>query len=306
MQEAAQFLSTFLMDQPEVQSLQGLQLLKASDQSWVFSARIKGEKVVIKRFLQGDPAQIIQALKGELDYLETVFCDSNCQVNKCLMAWPDDGVVVLSFAPGQRLGDKISASKGRKRRQILGHSGEWLARYTAPRRRNSTFAPAFWVKKLLKTDLSHISDPVDRDLLDQMGAAMRSQIKALRGCALVQAATPGDYVGINAHYHAGVIYGVDIQGESWLPVAKEAARFLVWLQIHDVDRPLPRKSGIAQIDWDAFLESGVLSDAEQKTTLPFFVGEQLYERYAENYHRTAIRQNARVAIESYLEDDRKI
>lgn len=300
MQKAAQFLSDFLIGRTEVQSLQGLQLLKVSDQSWVASARINGEKVVVKRFLQGDLAQRIQGLKGELDYIETVFGDSNCQANKCLMAWPDEGVVVLSFAPGQRLGDKISTSSGRKRQQLLGHSGEWLARYTAPRQRDSSFGPAFWVKKLRKIDISHINDPADRDLVKQLIAAMESQIKTLRGCAVVQAATPGDYVGINAHYHKGVIYGVDIQGKSWFPIAKEAARFLVWMQIHDLDLPEQRQSGVAQIDWDAFLGSGVLSEAEQRTTLPFFVGEQLYERYVENYHRKAIRQNSRAVIESYL------
>lgn len=299
-QKAEQSLLTYLGDRVEVQTVRRLKPLKVTDKSWVFSARINGEKVVVKRFLESGADHTVQSLKGELDYLETVFGDGNCQANRCLMAWPSDGIVVLSFAPGPRLGDKISGARGRKRRQLLTLSGTWLARYTAPRRRDSTFGPGFWIKQMLGKDLSQISAPADLTLLTQLVDAMRAQNDTVKGCPVVQAATHGDFVGINAHFQSGIIYGVDIQGECWLAIAKEAARFLVWLQIHDPDRPVKRCWGIAKDDWDAFLESGVVSNAETKTTLPFFVGEQLYGRFVESYDRPDIRENTRAAIESYL------
>ncbi len=301
-ESAEKFLTHFLSDQHEVQKVRGLTPLKVTDKSWVFSARINDEKVVVKKFNENDASHTVRSLKGELDYLETVLDDPKCQANKCLVAWPDDGVVILSFAPGPRLGDKISAARGQKRRDLLNHSGEWLKQYTTPRRRDNTFGPGFWIKQLLGKNLDHIQDPDDLDLLNQLVGVMRIQNESIKGCPVVQAATHGDFVGINAHFHSGVIYGVDIQGECWLPIAKEAARFLVWLQIHDTKRPLERHAGIARADWDAFLECGVLSDAETKTTLPFFTGEQLYGRYVESYDRKDIRQNTRSAIESYLTD----
>ena len=42
--------------------------------------------------------------------------------------------------------------------------------------------------------------------------------------------------------------------------------------------------------------------SEHKTTLPFFVGEQLYGRFLENYARADLRRNARAALERYLDE----
>lgn len=299
---AEQSLLTYLKSRPEVKTISNLQPMKVSEKSWVFSARMNGEKIVVKRFLENDFDHTVRSLKGELDYLETIFGNGNCQANKCLMAWPEDGIVVLSFISGPRLGDKIAGATGKKRQKLLTHSGEWLAQYTASRRRDSRFGPGYWIKKLQEKDLSHIERADDLSLLKQLVAALRSQNSAVKGHPVVQAATHGDFVGINTHFHSGVIYGVDIQGECWLAIAKEAARFLVWLQIHDPARPDRRHAGIAQSDWAAFLQSGLLSEDEAKTTLPFFVGEQLYGRYVESYARLEIRDNTRAAIESYLLD----
>jgi hypothetical protein len=94
---------------------------------------------------------------------------------------------------------------------------------------------------------------------------------------------------------------VDIQGECWLAIAKEAARFLVWLQIHDPNIPTDRRHGISAEYVDYFLESDVLSGQEQITTLPFFIGEQLFIRFVENYDRKKIRENARTAIIAFLQ-----
>lgn len=301
-ENAEDYILAFLADRTEVQQVRGLEPIKVTDKSWVFSAEINGEKVVVKRFVGGDVSHTVRSLKSELDYIKNVFGDGKCQANKCLMAWPDDGIVVLSFVPGPRLGDKISTLKGQQRRNLLSHSGEWLSKYTNTRRRSATFGPRFWIKKLLSKDLSHINDVHDVALLRELVDALRIQKEKIRGCPVIQAATHGDFVGINAHFQKGVIYGVDIQGESWLPIAKEAARFLVWLQIHDVERPQKRHAGISLVDWEAFLDSGVLPESEVKTTLPFFVGEQLYGRYVESYDRKEIRQNTRAAIESYLTD----
>ncbi|MFL4470742.1 hypothetical protein ACERZ8_12930 [Tateyamaria armeniaca] len=299
-QNAAQALETYLLDRPEVERARKFKALKVTDKSWVFAAQINGKKVVVKRFLEQNAEHTVRSLKGELDYLETVFGDGDCQANRCLMSWPKDGVVVLSFVPGSRLGDKIAASRGPKRRALMAHSAKWLATYTAPRRRDSTFGPRFWIKQLLGKDLSHIDTPADLQLLRDLIDALRSQRDRVMGSPVVQAATHGDFVGINAHYHAGVIYGVDIQGECWLAIAREAARFLVWLQVHDPNRPERRHAGIDADDWTAFLSVGVLPAAEHETTLPFFVGEQLYGRYVESYERQDIRENTRAAIEAYI------
>lgn len=276
-----------------------LQALKFAKSSWVFAANLNGDKVVIKRFFNVDRAHTVRSLKGELDRLEVTFGAGDCQANRCLMAWPEDGIAILSHAPGPRLDLKIAAARGGARAKLLSHAGRWLATYPGDRRRMSTFGPGFWIKRSLARDHSSIDD-ADKPLLDDMIALLRSQNERVKGCAVVQTASHGDYVGMNAHYHRGTIYGVDIQGECWVALAREAARFLVWLQIHDPDRPTGRTHGLRRDDVQAFLSSGVLPPEEHGTTFPFFVGEQLYGRFVEDYHRSDIRTNTRAAMESYL------
>lgn len=300
--EAERALAKILEEKTEVQNFKLLKPLKVSGKGWVFSAMINGEKVVVKRFLGNAYMRTTQSLKSELDYLETVFTDEKFQVNRCIFAWPESGVVVLSFAPGMRLGDQISISSGEARHRLLKQSGEWLQKYCAARSRDRTFGPRYWVDRLASKPLDHISSKDDRMLLERLLMQLRSQVGRVRGVSVVQAATHGDFVGINAHFHKGTIYGVDIQGESWLAVAKEVARFMVWTQIHDSSRPQSRRYGICEKDLDSFLSSQILSSEEQTTTLPFFIGADFYSRFVEEYSRREIRDNTRSAIECYLGD----
>ncbi len=299
-EHASQELNGFLSQQPEVERFKLTDSLKVTEKSWVFKAKINGERVVIKRFFEGDFSHTVRSLKGELDFLERAFDDNRYQANRCLYSWPETGIVILSFVPGKRLGDKIAESTGGERWRLLKQSGEWLRQYCSFRQRDSTFGPGFWVKQVASKSTDHISSKEDRRLLDSLLASLRDQVEKVKGAPVVQAATHGDFVGINTHFHRGTIYGVDIQGECWLAVAKEAARFLVWLQIHDSSRAGDRRHGIHLGYIDAFLESDVLNAGEQTTTLPFFVGEQLYGRFVEGYDREDIRDNTRSAIEMYL------
>lgn len=300
--EAVNALTRYLKSRPNVRSLRILEALKFSEASWVFTAKLNGEKVVIKRFFNDDRAHTVRSLRGELHRLEQTFENGDCQANRCLMAWPEDGIVILSHAPGPRLDKKIAAARGRSRQKLLAHSGRWLAQYTNARRRDANFGPGYWIKQLLARDHSAIDDPQSSAILGRMITSLKKQNDRVKGCPVVQAASHGDFVGMNAHYHRGTIYGVDIQGECWTAVAREAALFLVWLQMHDPDRPTKRIHGIRAEDVDALLSSGVLLENEHQTTLPFFIGTQFYRLFTANYHRMHIRSNLEAAMIAYLVD----
>lgn len=300
-QEAAAILTSYLLSKADVETARIVDTLKFSLKAWVFVARINGQKVVVKRFFDADPAHTVNALKGELNFVAQHLGDGDCQVNRCLMAWPAEGTVVLSFARGPRLSDKIAQYSGLRRRALLAHSGRWLAAYTAPRLRHTTFGPRFWVQQMAQRNLTHMTDANDRALMDALLDRLRAQVPLVRGCPVVQGATHGDFVGINAHFHGGVITGVDIQGECWLALSKEAARFLVWEQIHNNARPDQRQYGIDAEDWGAFLSSGLIVPAEQSTTLPFFIGEQLFGRLAETSAPPEVMANTRAAIHAYVD-----
>lgn len=271
----------------------------------VFVANIDGTKVVVKRFNDENSAQTVNNLKAELALMSQTMGSGINQINQCLHALPEVGIAVLSFAPGHRLSDAIAASNYKHRRKLIKHAGNWLAQYTAIRKRETTFAPKYWVKNLKGNSTLHTLSIEDRKLLETLIHVLQTQIPRIRGCNVIRAAVHGDFVGTNMHYHNGVLYGVDIQGECWHPIAKEAANFLVWQQIHSL-QPAPKtRHGIALHDWEAFLESGAVSNNEQFTTLPFFIGVHLFKRFLEIQSEKVRKNNIRVAIRNYIEPDNK-
>ncbi len=298
--QAADAVQAALLQFPEVQDADIRRVLKFAATSQVYLGRVNGEKVIVKKFAGADATHTVQSLKGELDYLENVFTQETCQANRCLMAWPEEGLVVLSHAPGKRLEEKISESKGASRAKLFRHSADWIETYTRARNRQTAFGPGYWIKELSQKPLDHIDDPEDKTAIDALLSALKRMNDTVKGAPVMQAATHGDFVGINAHFHKGVIYGVDIQGECWMAVAREAARFLVWQQLHDGLNTPETSFGINSPDWKAFLSGNLLQDAEKRTTLPFFIGEQLFNRFVEDYDTPTVQSQGRIAIAAYL------
>ena len=274
--------------------------LRMTASSWLFEAAWRGDPVVVKRIPGPDAPGTIRAMRTELDRIARIFGDGDCQANRCLAAWPETGLIVLSHAPGARLSDCIAIAPPEERDRLLRHAGEWLRRLTAARQRDIGFGPRKWIQKLRGPGDLDLS-PAQRGLLARLRHDLERQAPHLRGTSVRQAATHGDYVGINAHYHQGVIHGVDMAGESWLAVARDVARFLVWQTLHDPAPTPSRWCGLRAGDVSSFLSSGVLQDRETAAVLPFFIGIDLHRRMSEALDDAA-RPRARAAIAAYLSD----
>lgn len=300
MNRAAEVLEAQLRTRPEINGLVLGEPLKVSEKSWVFTALLEGRRVVVKRLLQDNSADLVLRLKRELTYLETVFPHGDFDANRCLFAWPEDGIVILSFAEGPQLGDAIALATGAARHQLLYQSGAWLKHYCATRTIERPFWPGQAMRKLAAKSLASVTAEADRKLLARLMANLRLRARATRGTPFVRAATHGDFVGINAHVSHGIICGVDIQGECWVAIARDVARFLVWLQIHDPIPPRAHRFGIRAEDVAAMLDSGVLDPGEHDTTLPFFIGTQFFSRFIGEYDRPDLRDATRTAIRNYL------
>lgn len=301
-QEAAHGLAALVARRVGV-ALADVILLKRAAHGAVFRARIGAVPVIVKQFRGDDPAQTVTRLKAELDHLAEVFGDGPFRANRCLHAWPEIGIAVLSIAPGTRLDLAIARASGDARAELLRQSGAWLAAYASGRRRAAAFGPRHWLRKLDGQALEHVHTPADRAHLAALRAALNARLPTLRGIPVTRAAVHGDFAGINLHVYDGVIHGFDIQGEIRMPLARAAARFLVWLQIHDDAGDFPRRFGIRAEDWEAFLSSGVLSPREAESTLPFFTGVELHTRFVESYRRRRLRGNARRAIAAFCAED---
>ncbi len=294
-------LAQLARETPEIGDLRLVRPIRENLASAVYEARLDDEQVIVKQFFGADAGTIVDALKAELDRLEEVFGSGRFQANRCLHAFPELGVAILSYAPGTRLDIVIAAATGQERAALLRDSGAWLRAYTAPRQRVRGFAPWAWVRKL--RDMTRTKALTDRELglLDRLLVALRAQAGQVKGQSFIQAATHGDYVGMNAHYHAGRIYGVDIQGESWMAIAKDAARFLVWQDIHDTTLATHGRLGLREGDVDAFLASGIVPTAERETIFPFFVGVELYIRLVQSGSMPNLVPRIRRLVQAYLE-----
>ncbi|MHA1128602.1 MAG: hypothetical protein ACTSRN_06595, partial [Alphaproteobacteria bacterium] len=282
-----------LLSQAQFSNVEIISTIKRAVDRQVVVAKIDGTKVVVKRFIDENPAQTVSNLKAELDLMSQTMGSGSNQVNQCLHALPQAGIAVLNFAPGRTLSNVIATTNARNRLKLLKHAGEWLALYSADRRRESTFAPKYWINQLRDIAIPQKIGADDRQLLRDLIASLQLLAPKVRGCNVVHAAVHGDFVGINLHYHDSTIYGVDIQGECWHPVAKEAARFLVWQRAHSLNRITNTCHGIASSDWGAFLQSGVVSDDEIRTTLPFFIGVQIFTRFLDMQGRELVTENIR-------------
>lgn len=298
---AAEALSGVLSGHPEFASLKITQVLKLDETRQVFQARLNGEKVAIKRFLGSTATEMARGAQTELDYMAPRMGQGSLRLNRCLHALPDLGVVVLSFVPGRRLNDILTTANRGKRRRLLRQSGQWLAAYTQPRQRLAKFGPGHWIQRRMELDTT-VLYPKDKALLKELLSALRGQAQATAGHPVKQAATHADFVPLNLHFHRGTLYGVDVQGERWMAIARDVARFLAWLPVYLPTEGEATLHGIAQVDRDALLACGILDADQQATTLPFFIGEQLYFRFVTAYGNLTHRQHARRAIVHYLED----
>lgn len=290
-------LEALLKARPEFTQVVVTEVLKGGEKNHVCFADIDGRSVVVKRFLQEGAPQTVLSLQAELDFVAVYLAGERNRINECLFAFPEDGIVILSVAPGARLGAALMTAKGQERALLMQHSGEWLAQYTAPRRREGSFSPRHWLRRL---DVLGSCQGADQSLLDALRHSLVSQTKHVQGAPVTHAATHGDYVSLNAHYHDGVIYGVDIQGESWLPLTKDIAGFLVWEGLRRGTQTEDLWLGVARQDIEGFLLGVELPVEEQMTVLPFMIGLQFYQRVVERSNAQKSMDHIRQSVDNYI------
>ena len=269
--------------------------LKIGDDSTVLTGTFHNTPCVFKWFHGTKAGQIVTATQSELAAVAPRLSSGPLQINACLAALPDLGVVVLGFAPGPRLTHVIADADSATRAALMTQAGAWLNAYVGPRHRIGSFGPGYWLKRLRDRPVPKS----DEGLMATLLAALMDMAEVLKGSSVTQAATHGDFAAINLHYADGVMTGVDVQGTAWLPQARDVAKFLVWTTLH-CPTSGPTLCGVPRSDLAAILAGKPMPLTEVETILPFFIGTQLYGRLLEN-HRHAIRGDiTRHAIHDFL------
>ncbi|MWD27295.1 hypothetical protein E0K89_007400 [Aquicoccus sp. SCR17] len=274
-------------------------VLRRGEDRLVVAGRFAGTRVVVKRFARDGAARVL-ALQEELDAVMPEMATGRLRMMRCLAVLPEHGLAILQRVPGVPLQDALEGASPEERAGLVRMAGDWLRRYTDTRRREARFGPRHWVARCEARDAGALSAE-DAALADSLVAGLRARVPALRGAPLIRAATHGDFTAANLHWDGECLWGVDVQGESWLPLAKEAALFLVWLELRRDDGEGARIHGIRAEDWKAFLRSGLLSRAEAEGVLPFLVGEALHHQFIRAYAHARQRDRLRDAIRGWLD-----
>ncbi len=273
-QAVAAKIADLVRDLPGFENFSVSEVLKLSPIAAVLLARLGGEKVIVKRHFGPNAAQVVQNAKAELDFLAQTMAVGPLQINRCLRALPEYGLIVLNHVKGRPIRDVIAEAGPAKRQKLLRQAGEWLALYTAPRRRASVFGPGFWVNQACDQDIGGLPGNVQTAVV-ALRQALARRAEAHAGHPIIHAATHGDFVPTNAIFAKGVMTGIDVQGESWQAISRDVARFLQTVRPPDRAQMI---YGVALQDWQAFHQSGALPPAEIDTTLPFFIGAIMHDR----------------------------
>ncbi|MCT8161826.1 phosphotransferase [Pseudoruegeria sp. SHC-113] len=300
MDETATRLKGIIAQDPALSGAKIQKFIKAKPDRAVFIGKLGGERVIFKLYSGDKALETVERQVAELAYLEGFMSEGPLQALQMRHARPDAGLAVLSFVPGNRLDEVMAKADAAKRRRLVAQCGSWLKRYTSGRQRLANFGPHYWVEKRAGL-AAQIPDADDQALAARLHDNMHRRAPLVAGADVCQAATHGDFTTLNLSFHQGTLYGFDIQGESWMALSQEVARFLVYLQI-TYPHPSGRlRLGISEPDMKAFLKCGLLDPKEETTTLPFFIASQLLGRFVQEYKRPETRANTRAAIEAFLE-----
>lgn len=274
-------------------------VIKDGARQSTFAVDCAGRRMIIKAFHGQGAEETVARAQAELTRLEVTMSAGPYQVNRCIAAYPERGLIALSFVDGTRVHDLLKTAGPQDRAALIEGSGRWLDHLCGHNRSTSGFAPARWLAKRRAADLSGV-DAADRAELARLLDWMADAVPALKGFGLRKAPTHGDFVSINLMKAGPVFFGVEIQGLPTLPVARDVARFLVWVQLKTPLYGAYLSHGIAVADLYACLRSNVLDEEETRRVLPFFLAEQLFGRTLELARLGADMSVARNSIDNLV------
>ncbi|MEL6645529.1 MAG: phosphotransferase [Pseudomonadota bacterium] len=251
--------------------------LKTTGGTVVYAGELDHKPVVIKRALGPSAADLAGAQARELAYQHPRMGDGPYRVPEPILSNPEVGLVVMGQAPGQRL-DHALRDAPERRRELIAASARWLAHYIAPRREVDTFGGGYWIKRRLAA-IEHMPASADRRRIETLIGIMRREKALISGRPITRARSHGDFCAINLMVDGDDIWGVDIQNSHWLAVAKDIARFLVYLEIALPAGHYNGPCGLSLADCHAFLgERDLISADEANRVLPYFVASEVAGR----------------------------
>jgi hypothetical protein len=273
--EAALALAQAQARSPLVAGVEGVQLVKSAGHAVAFRGLFGGEAVLLKLIL-GDGAGRQAARQADaLAEAAPRMGAGPFRTPRLVFAAPEACAFAAAFVEGVRLDTALAAADLAGRDRLMRAAGAWLAAYCAERRA-AAFQARYWLR-LRRGDLARLGTGPQGGLAAALAARLEALAPAVQGHPVTQGKSHGDFGPQNLIEGQGALWGIDLEGSAFLPVLKDAVRFLLTAAL---DAPRPGAGpGIAAADAAALLSAPGLPRGEG-ALLPFLEGAELADRLA--------------------------
>lgn len=285
---------------PEARGLRLGRVLKNSPETAVFEATLNGRPVVVKRTIGVEASMRTGAQADELAVQHPLMCEGAFRVPEPILALPGQGIMVMEHAPGLRF-DAVLRADPARRPERLRQAGEWLAHYTRTRRVEDAFGGGYWIKTRGQAMQAMPAGP-DRERVAALIGLMERERARVGPCPITRARSHGDFCTLNLMVDGDAIWGVDIQNDTWIALAKDLARFLVYLEITLPQGETDGPCGLSDADAQALLGTpGLIRAGEIETMLPFFTAVEMSGRLMSESAWPGVMMNARALADRMLD-----
>lgn len=202
-------------------------LIKHDAKGRVAVARWRGETVIVKEIHAEDRPAAIAALRAEHDRLRPLFPQGRLQFVAYLATAAEQGLVILPFAPGERLDEAMRAALPSLRPQMVQTAVAWLVRSMEGRRETGRFSPDFWLGRLKGNVARANLRGRDAVLVARVLAGLQAMAPGLDGGPVPRGPVHGDFSSQNMFWDAatGDLHVFDVQSRWMAPLAID----LTWL-----------------------------------------------------------------------------
>lgn len=268
---------------PQLRDAALIRIIRVRSEWRVFEISLGGERAFLKQFLHTDARSTVPLAALHLNEAARRLGPGADRVAVPLCVIAESGVLITAAAPGRPLADLLAMAGDEERAALISRVGMWLRSLADGARSRGQFGPQFWIRGLATRRAACTGDWVDQPLVNAHMQGMRDQAQHLRHAAVDRAHLHGDLTPDNLFYDPVTqrLTAIDMPGGE-MAVARDMARFLVWLESR---RPQPARvqtDGIARADHRALCEVPGLIAPDQQGILRFMIAEILLSYYLDS------------------------
>ncbi len=273
--------------------------LKVRPNRIVCTGKMNGRAVIVKSLMGPNAERLTRATQEVLEDRYPALGPGPHRVPEPLAFSAKHGITIMEQVPGTALSAMLRTAPPDERARLIARAGTWLDRYCADSRRvNPTFGGRNWLAMAARKQQEFRHEP-DALLAKALVGALVPLAAGLSGRPVRQAIIHGDFRTHNLLVDDATICGVDLHNTGYLPVARDAAGFLVHLSSHIPATDRLSWNGVSTTDADALLATDLLSDIDPRL-VRFFIGVSLIWQLSIARPKSRVAGETRAMIHSYL------